>query len=86
VYWLDFHANINEMHSSRSKIPSENLVRKRCAEGFNSGVKGLIFCVSNSKRVDKRSSAQEAALTECPAVVWWYEDILQQHGLLFTSV
>jgi hypothetical protein len=40
---LVFHAYINNMHVSRSKIPVKNLARQRCVEGFNSGVKGLIF-------------------------------------------
>jgi hypothetical protein len=30
------------MHGARSKIPVKNLVKQRCAEGFNFGVEGLM--------------------------------------------
>jgi hypothetical protein len=39
---VGFAAYINVMYGSRSKITIQNLVRQYCAEGFNSGVKGLI--------------------------------------------
>jgi hypothetical protein len=41
VYLLGFQAYIKEMGGSRIKIASKILVKQRCAEGFNSGVKGL---------------------------------------------
>jgi hypothetical protein len=31
------------MHGSRSETPVKNLVRQSCAEGFYSGVKGLMI-------------------------------------------
>jgi hypothetical protein len=43
VYLLVFHACINEMHGSGSKISSKYLVRQGCTEGVYSGVKGLIL-------------------------------------------
>jgi hypothetical protein len=38
---LGFHAYVNEIQVLEAISPVKNLVRQCCAEGFNSGVKGL---------------------------------------------
>jgi hypothetical protein len=62
VHLLVFHAYINEMQVQEAKSPVNNLVRQRCAEGFNSGVKGLkIKLVTHTKtRIDCEIQSRNA--------------------------
>jgi hypothetical protein len=60
--YLFFHAYINEIHGSRSKFTVKNLVRQRYAEGFNSGVKGLMSHFQKESTVKAVNADQQITI------------------------
>jgi hypothetical protein len=50
MYLLVFHEYINEMQVKEAKSLVKNLVRQRCAVGFNSGVKRITLFLWNTNR------------------------------------
>jgi hypothetical protein len=72
VYLLVFHAYINEMHGSRNKIPVNNIVRQRCAEGFNSGAKGLKIGGATPQLRFVSASRVKCELPVCNILYCWF--------------
>jgi hypothetical protein len=55
VYLLVYHAYVNEMHGSRSKIPSKKSRQAALREGIYSGVKGLTKKPRATKHSDRHT-------------------------------
>jgi hypothetical protein len=59
------------MHGSRSKIPTKNLVQQRCAEGFNSGVRGFVLRQTQCLLQLKIYRACAWSMRERLGHAWW---------------